>query len=76
MNIMLLLHDIINGKVNESYYQNTIEMYEGIAGCEEGDRLPVINQAIRLNNTNLLYYLYFIEDEEIEDRIIDALGGL
>ena len=72
--ITAILNEIINGEVHKDYYDNTVGIYEDIAGCDEGDRFPVINQAIRLNNVKLLYYIYFLEEVHIEAAFEDAMG--
>ena len=73
-NISAILNEIISGEVDESYYENTVGIYEDIAGCSEGERYPVIDQAIRLNNIKLLYYIYFLEESDIEAAFEDAMG--
>ena len=73
-NIRVILDEIINGEVDESYYENTVGIYGDIAGCDEDDCYPVIDQAIRLNNIKLLYYIYFLEEGRIEAAFEDAMG--
>ena len=72
-NINLILDDIVKGNVSESYYENTIEIYENISNWFEADIYGVINQAIRLNNIKLLYYLYYTEEMKIDDYVCYAL---
>ena len=73
-NIKLILNDIVNRKCSESYYQNTIEIYEDISEKNEPGVIDVINQAIRLNNIKILYYIYYAEEERIDDRIYEVIG--
>ena len=72
-NIRKILLSIIKEDINESYYLNTIDIYESISNCEQGDLYPVIDQAIRLNNRNLLYYLYFREDLDFDDKVREVI---
>ena len=68
-NIKLIINEIITNKVNEDYYLNTIDIYESISGISEPDIYDLINQAIRLDNKRMIYYLIFKEDEEMADRV-------
>ena len=69
-NIKLILNEIIKGEVDEDYYLNTIEIYESIRNSIfDADIYDLINQAIRLDNKRMLYYLIFKEDEDMADRI-------
>ena len=68
-NIKLILSEIIKGEVDEDYYLNTIEIYESIDKGIDTDIYDLINQAIRLDNKRMLYYLIFKEDEDMADRI-------
>ena len=75
-NIKIILNDIINGIVDESYYENTIDIYDSISGNyfnDEPDLYSVIDQAIRLNNKKILYYLLFREDLNIADRVYEVI---
>ena len=69
-NIKLILNEIINEVVDEDYYLNTIEIYESIGG---DDIYDLINQAIRLDNKRMLYYLILKEDEEMADRVYEVI---
>ena len=75
-NIRQILDEIIRGDVNESYYTNTIDIYDSINGncMDDLDLYGIVNQAIRLDNKRLLYYLLFKESEELADRIYEAIG--
>ena len=69
-NIKQILNEIINGDVDEDYYLNTIDIYEGISGFGiDADIYNLIDQAIRLDNRRMIYYLIFKEDEYLTDRL-------
>ena len=72
-NIKLILNEITTNKVNEDYYLNTIDIYESIGGLDEPDIYNLVNQAIRLDNKRMLYYLIFKEDEEMTDRVYEVI---
>ena len=72
-NIKLILNEITTNKVNEDYYLNTIDIYESIGGLDEPDIYNLVNQAIRLDNKRMLYYLIFNEDEEMSDRVFEVI---
>ena len=75
-NIKLILNEIINNDVDENYYINTIKIYEDIS--EEGPDANIydlINQAIRLDNRRMLYYLIFKEDENMTDRLSEVINA-
>ena len=67
-NIDKILKEIIDGTVDEDYYLNTIDIYDCINnGSNMDDLYGVINQAIRLDNKRLLYYIIFNESSDIAD---------
>ena len=70
-NIRQILDEILNGEVNEDYYLNTIDIYESLCGLFKDDIYGLINQAIRLDNKRMLYYLIFYEDCNINCMIED-----
>ena len=74
-NIRQILSEIIDGSVNEDYYLNTLEIYEEISGNNfyEPDIYDIINQAIRLDNKRMIYYLIFKEYEEMRDRVFEVI---
>ena len=75
-NISQILKEIINGTVNEDYYTNTIDIYEDLIWNNkwiEGDVHDVIDEAIRLDNKKILYYIIFNESEGIMDRAFEVL---
>ena len=72
-NIRQILNEIITNQVDENYYLNTIEIYESIDKGINTDIYDLINQAIRLDNKRMLYYLIFKEDEEMSDRVYEVI---
>ena len=73
-NIKLILNEIITNQVSEDYYLNTIDIYESLLpNFIEPDIYYLIDQAIRLDNKRMLYYLIFREDEDITDRASDVI---
>ena len=73
-NIKQILNEIINNEVDESYYENTIEIYEDILGFDmgEADVYDLLDQAIKRENWRMVYYLIFWEDEEMADRLSEV----
>ena len=74
-NIRQILNEIIDNTVDEDYYLNTLDIYNSISGndFDEPDIYDIINQAIRLDNKIILYYLIFKEDEEMADRVYEVI---
>ena len=68
-NIKLILNEIITSQVSEDYYLNTIHIYKSIDQKPFTNIYDLINQAIRLDNKRMLYYLIFMEDEELADKL-------
>ena len=75
-NIKLILNEIINDVVDEDYYLNTLDIYDSLNGNKIDDYniYDIINQAIRLDNKRMLYYIIFKEDEEMADRVYEVIG--
>ena len=75
-NIKLLLNEITTNQVSEDYYLNTIDIYTNISNGKYGEVniYNLIDQAIRLDNRRMLYYLIFKEDEEMADRLSEVIG--
>ena len=73
-NIKFILNEIINNEVDEDYYKNTIEIYEGILGFDDGvaDVYDLLDQAIKRENWRMVYYLIFWEDDEMQDRLAEV----
>ena len=74
-NIKLILNEILTNQVSEDYYLNTIDIYESISNCkfQYPDIYELIDEAIRLENWRMLYYLIFKEDEEMADRLFEVI---
>ena len=73
-NIKQIINEILTNQVDENYYLNTIDIYEGINGTFlYTDIYDLINQAIRLDNKRMLYYLILKEDEDIADRVFEVI---
>ena len=72
-NIKLIINEITTNKVSEDYYLNTIDIYDSICGISEPDIYDLVNQAIRLDNKRMLYYLILKEDEEMADRVYEVI---
>ena len=74
-NISQIIKEIINGTVNEDYYTNTIDIYDSInyTFADDIDLYGVINQAIRLDNKRLLYYIILKESLDIMDRAFEVI---
>ena len=73
-NIKLIINEILTNQVDEDYYLNTIEIYESLGNTMLGsDVYDLINQAIRLDNKRMLYYLIFREDEDMADRVYEVI---
>ena len=64
-----LKEDLENNNSNESNYENWIEFYEREAFNDYPDIYDIIKQAIRNNNWNFLYYLYYKEENELYDLV-------
>ena len=72
-NIKQILNEITTNKVSEDYYLNTIDIYTSITPKYDANIYDLINQAIRLDNKRMLYYLIFKEDEEMADRLSEII---
>ena len=74
-NIKLILNEIIKNTVDEDYYLNTLDIYDSLSSntIDDYNIYHLINQAIRLDNKRMLYYLIFKEDEEMADRVYEAI---
>ena len=74
-NIRQIINEILTNQVSEDYYLNTIDIYESInQSIIEPDIYYLIDQAIRLDNKRMLYYLIFREDEDIADRVSEVIS--
>ena len=75
--IACVFNEIINGEVDFSYYDNTIEIYEDLIYNEKGvndiTTYDLINQAIKRDNKRLAYYLLYYEDSYLQYIVQDYL---
>ena len=71
--IKQILNEITTNQVSEDYYLNTIDIYTSIITKYNVDIYDLIDQAIRLDNMRMLYYLIFKEDEEMADRLSEVI---
>ena len=71
-----LKEDLENNNANVSNYENWIEFYEREAFNDEPTIYDIINQAIRDNNWNVLYYLYYKEENKLYDILFNEKNKL
>ena len=57
--------DLANNNCNEPKYEEWIEFYERESFSDFPDIYEIINQAIMEKNWNVLYYLYYKEENEL-----------
>ena len=74
----ILRSDIQNNNIDRNLYDEALESYEdeGNPPHDDYDIFPIIDKMIRDNNWNLLYYLYYKEEEELTKLLIDGLNDL
>ena len=74
-NVKEILNEMANNEIDEDYYYNTIDIYEGVGGYDEGcaEVCYLIDQAILRGNQRMLYYLIYREDEQLSDRLSETL---
>ena len=60
---------ILNDNINEGYYENWIEFYESKAFSDYPDIYEIIDQAIVGKNWNVLYYIYYKEENELTNLV-------
>ena len=72
----ILRSDIQNNNIDRNLYDEALESYEdeGNPPHDDYDIFPIIDKMIRDNNWNLLYYLYYKEEEELNKLLIDGLN--
>ena len=61
--------DLENNNDSREHYENWLDIYERQAFNDEPDIYDIIDQAVRDNNWNFLYYLYYKEEEELYDLL-------
>ena len=79
-NIKTILNEIINDEVNESYYDNTLEIYRDISDLRLDEEIYILlNQAIKRDNLRMIYYLIYYRQNELtcwyEDSVLHDLLG-
>ena len=62
-NIKLVLNKITTGVVKEEHYEKLIDQYDNLSGGYV-NIYDVIDRAIDFNNYEILYYIYYMEEEE------------
>ena len=62
-NIKVILNKIITGVVKEEHYEKLIDQYDNLSGGYL-NIYDVIDRAIDFNNLEILYYIYYMEEEE------------
>ena len=75
LGIKTILNEIVTNQVSEDYYTNTLEIYREITNknYDDIDAYDLIDQAIRLDNKKVLYYIIFSEDEDLNDRLYEIM---
>ena len=71
-----LKEDIKNNNANVFNYENWIEFYKNKDFNDEPTIYCIINQAIRDNNWNVLYYLYYKEENKLYDILFNEKNKL
>ena len=74
-NIRTILNEIINDEVDESYYDNTIEIYQDISRFGfDADIYDLMDQAIKRDNQRMINYLIFKREEDLKCWFEDAIS--
>ena len=70
----MLRSDIQNNNINRDAYDEAVKSYEDdIPVCDE-DIYNSIDKMLRDNNVQVLFYLYYKEEEELTKLLIDGLN--
>ena len=67
-NIKIILNKITDGEIREEHYERIISKYAEI-NDDTKYIYDIIDTAIDLNNYEILYYIYYMEEEDILKRI-------
>ena len=59
----------LNDNINEDYYESWIEFYSTKAFSDYPDIYEIIDQAIRDKNWDVLYYIYYKEENELTNLV-------
>ena len=65
-----LKEDLENNNASKEYYEGWYQRYEDPTFGDLDPIFSVIDQAVRDNNWNFLYYLYYKEEEDLNDLLI------
>ena len=72
-----LKEDLENNNSSEDYYKDWYQRYDDPLFCPEQENIyQIIDQAIRDNNWNFLYYLYYKEENELYDLLINYKNNI
>ena len=74
-NINMMVGDFLNNNSSENLYENTIEEYKNYILYDEPTIHDIINVAIAKGNTNLLFYIYYREEKEINNHICNVVNN-
>ena len=70
----MLRSDIQNNNIDRKAYNEAIESYEDDIPYDDEDIFTTIDKMMRENNWCVLYYLYYKEEEELTELLIDGLN--
>ena len=59
----------LNDNINEDYYESWIEFYSTKAFSDYPDIYEIIDQAIKGKNWDVLYYIYYKEENELANLV-------
>ena len=71
-----LKEDLENNNAKKEYYEGLYRYYEESTFEELDQMFPIIDQAVRDNNWNFLYYLYYKEEEDLNVLLIKQKNRL
>ena len=71
-----LREDINNNNFDIANYDNWLEYYEDKAAIDDPDIFDIIDQIIKENNWNVLYYLYYKEEQSLYDFLFNEKNNL
>ena len=64
-----LKEDLENNNASKEYYEGWFQRYEDPTSGDLDSIFSIIDQAVRDNNWNFLYYLYYKEENELNDLL-------
>ena len=72
-----LKEDLENNNSSEDYYKDWYQRYDDPLFCPEQENIyQIIDQAVRDNNWNFLYYLYYKEENELYDLLTNYKNNI